>query len=273
MMAYEGHPTTATVAHMIELGVYVPPPEAAQQAPDAQPIPAAPPQPKDLAMFVKQIVHTVGEAASVGELLASIDAMIQEGRAVQMSCLSRILLDELPADTQPIREDSLSKLIGGVDDQETCGFIEDAWGILAQLRPIAARFLASLPPDALQEAEHERALSPMGYLTACPVPVARLMLAEDRGLLGACAAVYAAAHPGALVPWQLHETARLWRDGQYATARLYASIAPEEVPEDLVAPSERLDLDALVERRRQEDEFLAKLAASHPSDRFYIPDA
>ena len=267
MMAIDGQPFMPPIAMLRSRGVYVQPPEMAQAI-------SLPSWPKDLAMLAEQVTHAVGATASVSNMIAAVDQMLEQGIAAHMSHLCLDHFTNHPHGSASHDDDGFADKIAAVDDPAARKFIDDAIVIFAQLGQIVSRLPKYVSMDILRDAELEQATDPMGYLAACPVPVARLILTGQRGAVAACAAIHAVEHPGALAAWQMRETAKLWRDGLHATARLYASLMPDEVSEDLVPQAERLDLEALAKQRRQEDDFLAKLAQANPNEsQFYIYDA
>ena len=111
-----------------------------------------------------------------------------------------------------------------------------------------------------------RGRDPLSYLHEMPVPLARLALAGDRGMVA-----YLALE-GFLGGWfkpsleRAAMLARCFRDGMRAYAILLASLRPEGVPEELVAPEERIDVERLREERREQDQRLARMLAAADAD-------
>lgn len=115
---------------------------------------------------------------------------------------------------------------------------------------------------------------PLGYLAEFPVVVAEMLLAAERGMLGAMAAIRFVEHPSDdYQPWHLLVASRLWRDGMRAMARLTALVRPALVSFGLVPSVERLDLGVLMRARAAENAWLADRIAAHPDqDRIALYD-
>lgn len=195
-------------------------------------------------------------------LVEAFDSFLADGMPGVIDvvkAMSNMPLDELMRAIETARG-QLSRL-----DPEVRGLIFEALGVQEQLQPIIARLAREIPASALHAIDQKRKRAPLAYLSEFPVVVAELMLASERGLLASTAVAAfmessPAWWPAALMP----VTARLWRDGARATARLLASAAPTQVPEGLVPAVERLDVAGLAAARSAEDAWLASLVAEHP---------
>ncbi len=109
--------------------------------------------------------------------------------------------------------------------------------------------------------------APLAYLATLPPELARLRLAYDRGYVAALALVGAENLPR----WMPAELARISRIGLQSLLRFCASLPGTDVSEEIVPPSDRLDLAVLEARVKRYNEKIAnELTASGPAA--YVPD-
>ena len=203
-------------------------------------------------------------ARDEAELVAWLDAWLERGAAAEMARLGYALRD-LPTEEildalDAVRRTRLNDL-----PHETRGLVLEALGIQEQLQPICAKILGEVTDADLQATLVERMQAPLGYLAEFPAVVAEMMLAAERGMLGAMAAIRFVEHPSdPHEPWQLLVAARLWRDGMRSMARLTALVRPALVSFGLVPSVERLDLGELALARAAESAWIAERIATHP---------
>ncbi len=140
--------------------------------------------------------------------------------------------------------------------------IGEGMGTLVGLMPLLGGLHDDQAPGEIDAAVRDAAREPMSYLTQVPVPVARLMLAAERGLVA-----YFALEPVLSARWldvpeaSVEFIAALFRDGMHAMAILLASVQPELVPTSIVPVAARLDRDALLAAQALEDAQYAKWIA------------
>ena len=203
-------------------------------------------------------------ARDEAELVAWLDAWLERGASAEMARLGYAVRDlpteEILGALDAVRRTRLNDL-----SHETRGLVLEALGIQEQLQPVCAKILGEVTDAEMQATLAERMQAPLGYLTEFPVVVAEMMLAAERGLLGAMAAIRFVEHPSdPHEPWQLLVSARLWRDGMRSMARLTALVRPALVPFGLVPSVERLDLGELALARAAERAWIAERIATHP---------
>ena len=223
--------------------------------------------------LTRKVHDAVSGASEAGAFGAALDRLLEEGAALAFWAILPAVI-ELPVEEILRAIERFRRSLAGLTP-ETHGLVLEALGVQEQLQPIVNGLITEVPPAAVAEVHQSRVPAPLGYLTEFPVEIAALFLAQERGLLASIAAlswIERADAQVAAAPLSL--AARFWRDGMRASARLLASVRPDLVSEGLVPAVERLDIAALVARRKQEDAWLAELVAAHPDDdRFAVyPD-
>lgn len=210
------------------------------------------------------VATTLATATSADHANDILDSLLERGAVM---CASGAARNEpaqvLASVAEAFSSASASSDVASIADHEVRGMVLESLGLQSQLLPVALNALHDLRPSAMLEVVAAREADPLEYLHSCPVPVARLMLQSERGLLASFAVIHFIDRRESLAPWKFSHFARTWRDGVRATARLYASFVPRAVPDGLVQQSERLDIAALAETRRSEDEFLKALVDAH----------
>lgn len=215
----------------------------------------------------------LSKASDERAFVAALDRLLEAGIALKFAQVAHAML-ELPLEEILRAIEALRRDLGKLS-QETRGLVLEALGVQEQVQPVVDRLAREARPNVMVDATEARVRAPLGYLVEFPVEVASLLLAQDRGALAAVATLRWMERSAPVEPSPLFLAARTWRDGMRASARLLASVRPDLVSEGLVPAVERIDIAALVERRRAQDAWLAELVAAHPDDDSFpvYPDA
>ncbi len=184
-------------------------------------------------------------------------------RLVRRAAEPAMLAETFDLDAAP-RPEEQARLAALLGEDSTALFCEGLGYLSVALR--AAQAL--LDEVGAQARGAASCPDPAGLLAdpTVPVPVGRLLLAEYEGGAAGLALGLVLLSETAPALWLAQALSQKWRDGQWATVRLVASVAGDRVPLDVVPAAARLDLERLEqEQTATEEGFQALVAAAHAS--------
>lgn len=213
-----------------------------------------------LAAFAgSRLGHAILRAESVDDLDDRIDAAIQDPELGRLSALG-FRSSGGQALSRPATEPRIAPALAGVFGHGALGRLEEGDRLAGVIAAAAAQLRTRMDPATLVPGA-ERGAEPLAFLSdpGTPVEVAAGLLGGLRAAACLAAITQASLLRQKLVPWIALALAERWVEGQWALLRLLASMPGVTLPETLVPPEEKLDLEALLASARATEERLQEL--------------